>query len=427
MSLRMTTGRRQLIQSLPVIAASGVLSAPAIAQTKTLRIGFIAPLTGPYAALTTTHTYVVGAVRAALTKSLTIHGKQYPLEIIVRDNQSSSNRSSEVAADLVLSDGVDIVVASISNDTINPVADQCELNGVPCVTTVAPWQTWLFGRGGTMQTRYEWTYHFFFGVSEFVGVFLDMWDQVPSNRRIGLLLPNDSMGQGAADPKVGFPPTMIQRGYTVVDEGRYENLSNDFSGFINAFKQRQVEIVCGIAIPPDWTNFWIQAVQQGYRAKAATSGAAMVIPSVPEALGKIANNMSCDVFWTPRFPFRSSLDGQTCQQFADSYTAQSGRQWTQLMGPMHALLEVAVAALRTADDPKDKAAVSSALARMRLDTMVGPLDWTKGPHPNVALTPLCGGQWRQVTDGRFPFDLVVTTNRYAPAVPLGDQMRALTF
>ena len=32
-----------------------------------------------------------------------------------------------------------------------PVSDQCEANGVPCISTVAPWQPWFFGRGGTRE------------------------------------------------------------------------------------------------------------------------------------------------------------------------------------------------------------------------------------------------------------------------------------
>ena len=32
-------------------------------------------------------------------------------------------------------------------ETINPVADACEAAGVPCLSTVMPWEAWYFGRG----------------------------------------------------------------------------------------------------------------------------------------------------------------------------------------------------------------------------------------------------------------------------------------
>ena len=45
-------------------------------------------------------------------------------------------RASEVAAQLINNDKVDIMVASSTSDTVNPVSDQCEVNGVPCTCQV---------------------------------------------------------------------------------------------------------------------------------------------------------------------------------------------------------------------------------------------------------------------------------------------------
>jgi len=42
----------------------------------------------------------------------------------------------------------------------------CETNRVPCISTVAPWQSWFFGRGATPKTVYKWTYHFFWGLED---------------------------------------------------------------------------------------------------------------------------------------------------------------------------------------------------------------------------------------------------------------------
>ncbi|MBQ0865969.1 hypothetical protein ACH4RA_20180 [Streptomyces smyrnaeus] len=47
--------------------------------------------------------------------------------------------------------------------------------------------------------------------------------------------------------------------------------------------------------------------------------------------------------------------------------------------------------MATAPDPTDRPAV----ARTRTETVVGTLDRTRGPTPNIALIPLAGGQWRQ--------------------------------
>ena len=61
----------------------------------------------------------------------------------------------------------------------------------------------------------------------------------------------------------------------------------------------------------------------------------------------------------------------------------------------------------------DRKALRDTVAKLKLDTIVGPLDWTKGPVRNVAKTPLVGGQWRR-GGGPFKYELVITENKAAP-------------
>lgn len=45
-----------------------------------------------------------------------------------------------MTAELILKDRVHLVVAGNTPETTVPVADQCELNGIPCITDDTPWQ-----------------------------------------------------------------------------------------------------------------------------------------------------------------------------------------------------------------------------------------------------------------------------------------------
>ena len=74
------------------------------------------------------------------------------------------------------------------------LADQCELNGMPCVTNDTPWQPHFFGRGGDPKKGFEWTYHFFWGAGDLYRVFLDLWESVPTNKVVGGLWSNDPDG-----------------------------------------------------------------------------------------------------------------------------------------------------------------------------------------------------------------------------------------
>jgi branched-chain amino acid transport system substrate-binding protein len=393
-------------------------------EGRAVRIGYVSPQTGPLAPFGEADTFVVEAMTAYFADNpLVIGGTSHPVEIVVKDTQSDSARAADVANELILEDEVDFVLVSSTPDTTNPVADTCEANGMPCISTVAPWQPAFFGRGGDPETPFQWTYHFFWGLEDVQAVYLDMWSQVETNQVAGALWPNDPDGQawGSSEP-TGFPAVVGEQGYETVDPGFYENGTQDFTAQISAFRDAGAEILLGVPIPPDFTTFWNQAQQQGFTPRIATIGKALLFPSAIDALGESGQNLGTEVWWSPNHPFASSLTGETAEELAAAYTEETGQPWTQPIGFVHALFEVAAAALSAADSPDDREGVAGALAELQVDTVVGPLDWTSGPVPNVAKTPLTGGQWRQ-TDGEW--DLVIVSNSEAPDIPTGGSVEPL--
>ena len=86
------------------------------------------------------------------------------------------------------------MIASSTSDTVNPVSDQCELAGVPCVTSDDPWQAWFFPRKGDPKKGFEWTYHFFWGFDMVGNTFADMWLTLPTNKIVGTMFTNDPDG-----------------------------------------------------------------------------------------------------------------------------------------------------------------------------------------------------------------------------------------
>jgi branched-chain amino acid transport system substrate-binding protein len=413
--------RRTFLRGASGVAALAGLPAPARGQgrSRTIKIGYVSPQTGPLAGFGEADSFVIGGVRKAAGKAL--GGR--PVEILVRDSQSDPNRAAEVASRLILSDKIDLMLVASTPETTNPVSDQCEVNGTPAVSSVCPWQPWFFARGGKPEIGFKSTYHFFWGPEDIIGVFIDMWNSVETNKVVGALWPNDGDGNAWGDRERGFPPALAKAGYTVIDPGRFPNLSDDFSAQIATFKKERVEIVTGVPIPPDWTTFWKQAAQQGFRPKVASVGKALLFPRSVEALGELGDGMSTEVWWTPQHPFKSSLTGATAAAFAAEYTREARKPWTQPLGFIHALFEVGLDALKRTPNVDDKSALVAAIKATRLDTIVGPISWAKGPVPNVTKTPLVGGQWRRGKDGRF--DIAIVSNRSAPNIPTAGKLRPL--
>ena len=419
--------RRSFIRGASVgVAAAALRPAPGLAQgRRTIKIGYVSPQTGPLAGFGEADSFVVGGVRKTLGKGLAVRGATHPVEILVRDSQSDPNRAAEVASRLILSDKVDLMLVASTPETTNPVSDQCEVNGTPAISSVCPWQPWFFARGGKPEVGFRSTYHFFWGLEDIIGVFIDMWSSVETNKVVGALWPNDGDGNAWGDKARGFPPALAKAGYTVIDPGRYPNLSDDFSAQIATFKREKVEIVTGVPIPPDWTTFWKQAAQQGFRPRVASVGKALLFPRSVEALGERGDGMSTEVWWTPQHPFKSSLTGATAAAFAAEYTREAKKQWTQPLGFIHALFEVGLDALRRASSLDDRAAIVAAIKATDLTTIVGPISWAKGPVPNVTKTPLVGGQWGLRKTGDPRFDITIVSNRSATSIPVGGKLRPL--
>lgn len=386
-----------------------------------IRIGYVTPQTGALAPFGEADTFVINQLRSRFHQDgITVAGERREVEIIVKDSQSDAKRAGDVAAELILRDEVDLILVASTPDTTNPVADQGEANGVPVISTVAPWQPYFFGRKGDPAKPFRWTYHFFWGLEDVEAVYQDMWDEVKTNKKVGAIWPNDPDGNAWGDAETGFPPAVAKRGYTMVDPGHYANGTQDFTAQISRFKDEKADILAGVPIPPDFTTFWKQAAQQGFQPRLATIGKALLFPSTIEALGDLGQNLGTEVWWSPAHPYTSQLTGQTARQLAEEYTTTTGKPWTQPIGFVHALFEVAVAALA---EGSDRDTVAEALSTLKLETVVGTLDFTRGPVPNVAKTPLVGGQWRRSTDGQY--ELTVVSNKQHPQIPLGGRVEAL--
>ena len=101
---------------------------------------------------------------------------------------------------------------------------------------------------------------------------------------------------------------------------------------------------------------------------------------------------------------------------ANSWTEETGRQWTQPQGFDYALFEIAADALKRAGSP-DKEKIREALVQTNLDTVVGHIKFNE---KNFSLTPLVGGQW--VKGKKWPWELELVYNREAPSIPTTAKM-----
>jgi branched-chain amino acid transport system substrate-binding protein len=209
----------------------------------------------------------------------------------------------------------------------------------------------------------------------------------------------------------------------VVDRGRFQSPINDFSSFISEFRKRDVQIVTGVVPPPDFANFWNQAGQQGFQPKIVTVAKATEFPQAIRAFGDRAEGLTVELMWSPAYPFQSTLTGQSAAELVASYTAATGVPWTMPLGLKHSLFEVAIDVLKRAGG-KDPEAIRNAIKTTDLDTIVGNINFRKGPVPNISKTALVSGQWQKRAN---KLELVVVENSQAPMIPLQAELLPIKY
>jgi len=428
--------RREVLKRAGVgagsLALSGSLAAPAWARARTadasttIKIGFVSPLTGPAAGFGEPDPWVISLARKAFANGLSVGGTKYDIQIIEKDAQSAPAQAAKVAGDLIHGDDIDLMLATSTPEVVNPVADASEAAQVPYITTVVPWESWYFGRGAKSPTKNPFLYgfHFCFGVKNFFDSYTHLWPQVKTNKKIGVMWPNDADGNAI---RAALGPLLQKAGYTIVDPGAYQDGTTDYSAQISKFKAEDCQIFNTFPIPPDFATFWRQAAQQGYTkmVKIAQIAKTGLFPSQVTALGSLGNNLASACYWHPTFPYKSSLTGLTSKQIATDYEQHSHKEWNQQTGASLALFDVAAAALKASGNPKDKNAVVTAMHKLKVETPLGVLDWaTKRPGvpDNVVPTPIPGGQWVK-TSGKYKIDFVLCEHSDDPHIPIGGHLK----
>ncbi len=414
--------RRSFNRLLGVAAATASVPAFAVrafaSGDDTIKIGWVGPRSGPLGIFGEADAWLTDRFKEVNAGGVEIGGKSYGFEVILADTQSDPVRASQVTKDLINAHNPDIVIASSTPETTNPVADACEAAGVPCVTTVAPWESFFFGRGGVPgQKTFKWTFHFSFGAGDFLTVYQDQWGKIETNKKVGMLMPNDADGNAV---RANLMPALQAAGFECFDPGPYENGSSDFSNQINFFKKNGVEIINTFPFPPDFPVFWRQAAQFGLaqQLKVIQVAKAGLFAAEMEGLGQLGYGVATGAYWHKDFPTSSPALNLSSADLASGFEAAVGKQWTQQPGANAALFDVVMAAFAASGDPKNKEAVAGVMPTLVADTAVGKVDFANGPMPGIAVTPIVGCQWVKASEGPYEFALNVTGNAMAPDVPI---------
>src|SRR5579859_5740848 len=216
--------------------------------TKAITIGWIHPLTGALSGFGAPDNWVISKIKQTTpySKGFKIGGKTYPVTIKSYDTQSSPTRAGDLAKQAILTDKVDLLLASSTPETVNAVASQAESLGTPLVCSNVPWESWYINLGGnpakpTLKPKYVVMY--FLGAEHLIKAFTPMWDrihaQLHTDKVAAAAFPNDSDGNAF---RAVFPPIAKAAGYDFVMSSPYPDGTTNYSSMISQFKASKADL-----------------------------------------------------------------------------------------------------------------------------------------------------------------------------------------
>ena len=312
-------------------ACSSGIKGASSGGTKGITIGWIHPLTGSLAGFGAPDNWVISKIKQTTPykNGFKIGGKTYPVTIKSYDTQSSPTRAGDLARTAILNDGVDLLLASSTPETVNAVASQAESLGTPLICSNIPWEAWYINLGGNPQkptVKPKYVVMYFLGAEHLAKCFIPMWDrihaQLHTNKVVAAAFPNDSDGNAF---RAVFPPIVTAAGYKIVLSSAYPDGTTNYSSMISQFKAAKADFFTNVPLPPDFATMWKQSAQQGFKPKLATVAKVLLFPPDAYALGSLAYNVATDAWWAPSLPWKSSFTGETCQQLANEFEADDQR------------------------------------------------------------------------------------------------------
>jgi branched-chain amino acid transport system substrate-binding protein len=385
-----------------------------------VKIGWVTMTTGVFAGLSEPDDFLLQQAKDTIGEGLVgADGMTHPITWVVKDSQSDPDRAAQATGELITSDNVDIVFGGMTPVVNIPVAQQCEANGVPCVTYGCPMEPWFVGMGGNPADPtkgFNWAYNVFFSVEMLNKVDLALLNLLPTNKKVACMWPNDPDGTATSDEKLGMRPVLQAGGYTTIFPGLFTQGTEDFSSVINQFKAEGCECLVGTWNPPDFANFWKQCIQQGFSPKATAIARAVLTRPDMDAVGDIANGLCLEVWWEKTWPYTSSLTGLTCQGIVDAWDAANpGKPYTPALGLTGGGgFDVVTDIVKRTANLDDPASYVEAIKATDLDTILGHIKFD-APFANCALSPLVGGQWIGKVGA---WDRNVVENALYPDIPV---------
>jgi branched-chain amino acid transport system substrate-binding protein len=326
------------------------------------------------------------------------YGKKLPVKLIVADDESNAGKAGKAVERLIKVNKVDMLLGGFAAPFgVIPGCISAEKYKTYYHTTICLVPPWL-------EKNFKWSTLFFFDLEQACSVPYQMWEQIPEEdrpKKPALLMEDTFDGRAFA----GLFRSIAQKyGYQFVLDEPLVVGSKDYSAQILKAKKLGVDAILIFTSDSDCITFVRQMKEVNFGVSYLHGWKGTWAGEFWKALGKDAEYILCDGFWSMDFPFPGA------KELGERYYKDFGK-YSVSVGATYALCQILFQAIEHAGT-LDGAKVRQAVLFNKFQTVMGPVKY--GPN-GVALFTSTASQWwdgKQMTV--YPFELAKWKIRLAP-------------
>lgn len=359
-----------------VLAAVSVaaLSGYALAADK-IRLGAPIAMTGPLAdaGIKSKQGYDMCVEAVNAKGGVDVGGKKLPIELVVYDYQSETNRAVQLVQRLVNVDKVPFLLAPYGSGDTKATAAVAERYGVPMVASAA-----------AAESIFDQNYKNLFGVL-FPNRMITEAEvsyykkHVPDVKKVAVLSLNSLFPKSIA---ASLAETAKKEGYEIVFESNFSPDTTDFSNVLTSIKAVNPDWIYATGYTQDLILIRRQIQDLGVKVKLLTMTAGPSYPEFTENVKGLADNVTTNAWWHQNANYSDEFLFGSSQKYNDAFRKRFNRDATYLEAAATVSCQTIVMAIEEAKSV-DKDKVREVLRNKRFETFYGPVRFGKTGQNDV--------------------------------------------
>ncbi len=304
-------------------------------------------------------------------------GKKLPIKLVTADDESEPAKVAAAIEKLAKIDKVDLMLGTHSATMSIPACNTAEKYQMFYHTSTCWPEMWV-------PQKYQWSSLMFFSAGGASDVPFVVWETMLKKeerpKNVALLMEDSPDGAAFAG---GFRAHAKEHGYTFAVDEPWAIGAKDYSSQILKMKAKNVDAILLYGAPTDAITLVRQIKESKLNVKYLHGWKGTWAIEVANALGKDANYVICDGFWSEDFPY------PLCKELGQRYTAKFGKRSVSI-GAFYGTAQTLFMAIERAQS-YDKTAVRNAFRNAEYkQTVMGDL---KFDETGLALFSSTANQW----------------------------------